>query len=166
MYRRTLFLPPILVVLTFLLDTAVLPVFTGHWLLPAFALLTVHTLGLLLGRTTGTLYGMLAGLAVDVSLSTPLGLMTLFYTGLGYLGGWFGRMMRRNPLAPVVSALVCFAIFELGMIGYATVSSAAFSLNLLTHGLIRIALEVGLIEAFYILYDWLIKPSRSRYARR
>lgn len=166
MFRRNLIWPPVLVALTFFLDTVILPLFFDHWLLPLFALLTVHTLGLLLGRTTGTLYGMLAGLAVDISLGTPLGLMTLFYTSLGYLGGWFGRMMRRNPLAPVVSSLVCFSIFEIALVGYATVASAAFSLELFIHGLIRIPLDMVLIGFFYILYDWLIKPSRSRYAPR
>ena len=149
-----------------LLDTTILPVFVNHWLLPLFALLTVHTLGLLLGRTRGSLLGMLAGLLVDITLSTPLGLMTLFYGGLGYLGGWFGRKMFRNPLAPIISAAVCFTVFELGMVGYATLASAAFSTVLITNALIRIVLDVVLVEAFYVIFDWLIKPSRSRFAAR
>ena len=103
MFRRIL--PPILVLLTFLLDTAVLPIFTNHWLIPPFALLTVHALGLLLGRTQGSLHGMITGLLVDISLGTPLGLMTLFYGVLGYLGGWFGRAMLNHPLAPVISSI-------------------------------------------------------------
>lgn len=149
-----------------LLDTTILPVFVNHWLLPLFALLTVHTLGLLLGRTRGSLLGMLSGLLVDITLSTPLGLMTLFYGGLGYLGGWFGRKMFRNPLAPVISAAVCFTVFELGMVGYATLASAAFSTALITNALIRIVLDVVLVEAFYVIFDWLIKPSRSRFVPR
>jgi len=131
-----------------------------------FALLTVHTLGLLLGRTTGTLYGMLAGLAVDISLSTPLGLMTLFYTGLGYLGGWFGRAMLSHPLAPVISSIIGFTIFEIGMVMYTAVAGAAFNGLMLLHALIRILLDIVLTEGLYILYDWLIKPSRSRFAPR
>lgn len=164
MFRRIL--PPILVVFTFLLDTAILPVFFEHWLIPLSALLTVHTLGLLLGRTNGTLYGMLAGLAVDISLGTPLGLMTLFYGGLGYMGGWFGRVMFRNPLAPVISAAVCFSAFELGVTVYTTIASAAFSGEMFIHALIRIAMDIVLTEVLYILYDWVLKPSRSRYAPR
>lgn len=164
MFRRIL--PPLLVVFTLLLDTAVLPVFTNHWLIPLFALLTVHALGLLLGRTQGTLYGMIAGLLVDISLSTPLGLMTLFYGGLGYLGGWFGRAMLNHPLAPVISAVVCFTVFEFGMALYTIVASAAFSSELLIHALIRLVTDVVLVEGLYVLYDWLIKPSRSRFAPR
>ena len=164
MFRRML--PPILAALTLLLDTAALPVFVSHWLMPLFALLTVHTLGLLLGRTRGTLYGMLTGLLADISVSTPLGLMTLFYGLLGYAGGWFGRRMFRNPLAPLVSSAVCFTVFELGMTGYTALVSAAFSMDMLIRALIRVALDVALVEALYVIYDWLIKPSRSRYAPR
>lgn len=164
MFRRIL--PPILVAFAILLDTTILPVFVSHWLLPLFALLTVHTLGLLLGRTRGSLYGMIAGLLVDITLSSPLGLMTLFYGGLGYLGGWFGRKMFRNPLAPVISAAVCFTVFEMGMAGYATLAGAAFSVELFRNALIRIAVDVALVEALYVIYDWLIKPSRSRFVPR
>lgn len=164
MFRRIL--PSILVAFTLLLDTAILPVFFSHWLMPAFALLTVHTLGLLLGRTRGSLFGMLSGLLVDISVSTPLGLMTLFYGGLGYLGGWFGRKMFRHPLAPLVSALVCFTLFEMGMAGFITLASATISSTVFVQAFIRIALDVVLVEGLYIVYDWLIKPSRSRFAPR
>ena len=153
-------------VLTLLLDTAVLPVFLTPWWMPLFALLTVHTMGLLLGRTRGSLFGMLAGLAVDISVSTPLGLMTLFYGLLGYAGGWFGRKMFRNPLAPVVSAAVCFTLFEMSMIGYTALAGASVGLEMLIHALIRIAVDVVLVEGMYVIYDWLIKPSRSRFAPR
>ena len=163
-FRRIL--PPFLVALTILLDTTILPIFCNHWLLPLFALITVHTLGLLLGRTRGSLFGMIAGLLVDISVSTPLGLMTLFYGLLGYAGGWFGRKMFRHPLAPVISSAVCFTVFEMGMLGYMALASAAFSTTALTHALIRIVLDVALVEGFYVIYDWLIKPSRSRFAPR
>ncbi len=164
MFRRIL--PPLLAVFTLLLDTAILPVFTSHWLIPLFALLTVHALGLLLGRTQGALYGMIIGLLVDVSLGTPLGLMTLFYGGLGYLGGWFGRAMLSHPLAPVISSIIGFTIFEIGMVLYTAVAGAAFNGLMLLHALIRILLDIVLTEGLYILYDWLIKPSRSRFAPR
>lgn len=164
MFRRIL--PPVLAALMLLMDTSVLPVFTDHWLLPLFGLITVHTLGVLLGRTRGTLYGMISGLLMDISVSTPLGMMTLFYGLLGYAGGWFGRKMFRNPLVAVISAAVCFTVFELGIAGYAILAGASFSMERITRALIRIALDVALVELFYIVYDWMIKPSRSRFAPR
>ncbi len=164
MFRRIL--PPILVALTILIDTTILPIFVSHWLTPLFALLTVHALGLLLGRTRGSLLGMIAGILVDISVSTPLGLMTLFYGGLGYLGGWFGRKMARNPLFPVISAAVCFTLFEMGMAGYTALASAAFESGMFVRALIRIALDVALVEGLYIACEWMIGPVRSRTALR
>lgn len=164
MFRRIL--PSFLVAFTLLLDTVVLPVFFRHWLTPLFALITVHTLGLLLGRTRGSLFGMIAGLLVDISISTPLGLMTLFYGGLGYLGGWFGRKMFRRPLAPVVSSAVCFTLFEVGMVGYVALSSASIESEMFVQAFVRVALDVALTGGFYVLYDRLIQPSRSRFAPR
>lgn len=164
MFRRLL--PPILTALMLLIDASILPVFFSHWLMPVFTLITVHVLGLLLGRTRGTLYGMLSGLLTDISVSTPLGLMTMFYGLLGYAGGWFGRRMFRNPLAPLISAAVCFTVFELSMAGYMALAGAAVGVEELIRALIRIALDIALVEGFYVVYDWLIKPSRSRFAPR
>ena len=60
MFRRIL--PVILVLLMLLVDCTVLPVFVTGSLTPLLTLLTVHCLGLLLGRSSGALYGLIAGL--------------------------------------------------------------------------------------------------------
>ena len=137
-------LPPLLVAFMFLLDTAVIPVFCTHWLMPVFALITVHALGILLGRTRGALYGMICGLLVDISISTPLGLMTGFYGILGYAGGIFGHRMYRVVIAPMISAAVCFGVFEFGMALYTTIAAASFHVELFKHALIRLVLDVVL----------------------
>lgn len=164
MFRRIL--PPVFVALTFLLDTAVLPVFSTHWLMPLFALLTVHTMGLLLGRASGALYGMIGGLLVDITISTPLGLMTSFYTLLGYAGGWFARRLFRRSMGPMISAFICFSVFELGMALYTTVAGAAFVQELFVRALIRIALDAVLVQILYIVYDQIIRPDHSIFFRR
>lgn len=159
-------LPSLLVALGILLDATILPMVYNHWFMPLFALVTVHCLGLLLGRTRGVLYGMIAGILVDISVSTPLGLMTLFYAALGYLGGWFGRKMFRNPLMPVIASLVCFTLFELGMAIYTTLASATMEKMLFFRALIRLFADVAATQLLYIVYDWLLKPSHSRFAPR
>ena len=167
MFRKIL--PPILVMIAFLLDTAILPVFISHWLLPLFALLTVHVLGILQGRTSGALYGMICGLLVDIGVSTPLGMMTVFYGALGYAGGWFGRHLFRriNMLfAPLISASICFAVFELGMAGYAVLASAELNMGLLQNALIRLLVDVAAAEVLYIAFEWMLRPSWSRFAPR
>lgn len=164
MLRRIL--PPLIVAFTFFLDTSILPVFSTHWLMPLFALITVHTMGLLLGRTTGALYGMIFGLLADITVSTPLGLMTVFYALLGYVGGLFGRKLFRVFLAPAISAAVCFAVFELGMALYTTVAGAAFVTELFKRALIRLALDVALVQGLYMLYDWMIRPDHMEAHRQ
>ena len=84
MIRRIL--PFVLIAIVFLLDSAVLPALTSFWLVPVFGMVLVHCLGLLLGRARGLLYGMIMGLLVDITVSTPLGLMTVIYALLGFVG--------------------------------------------------------------------------------
>ncbi len=55
--------------------------------LPMLSLMSVACIGLLLGRTRGTLYGMIAGLIIDITVSTPLGVMTLLYAATGFVCG-------------------------------------------------------------------------------
>jgi len=167
MFRKIL--PPLLVALTFLLDTVILPVFVSHWMLPMFALVTVHVLGMQVGRTNGTLYGMICGLLIDITLSTPLGLMTTFYGALGYAGGWFARHLFRRinrKFIPLIAGAVCFGVFEIGMACYAILISATLNVQLLTNALIRLAVDVALAEGLFIVYEWMIQPDWSRFARR
>jgi hypothetical protein len=52
------------------------------------------------------------------------------------------------------------------MVGYAALAGAAVGSEMLMHALIRIAVDTALVEGLYVIYDWLIKPSRSRFAPR
>ena len=56
----------VLVLLALLLDCTILPVFSSSPLMPLWTLMTVHCLGLLLGRSSGALYGLIAGILVDI----------------------------------------------------------------------------------------------------
>ena len=159
-------LPFVLIAAVFLLDSTILPMLTDFWLLPVFGLVTVHCLGLLLGRTRGALYGMILGLIVDIAVSTPLGLMTMIYTLLGYAGGWFGRVMWKNKLAPVISSAVCFTVYELFMDAYIVFLSAQLNGGLLMRSLARVPVYVGAVYAGQYLLGRLLKPSRSRFAPR
>ena len=164
MIRRLL--PFLLIAVFFLLDSAVIPVLTSAWFLPVFSMALIHCLGLLLGRARGLLYGMIMGLLMDITVSTPLGLMTVIYALLGYAGGWFGRIMWRWHLAPVVSALVCFTLYELIMDAYMIFAAAAYEPRLFLRSLVRIPIYVALVYGGQFLLDKLLKPSRSRFAPR
>ena len=92
-------MPYVLVTVFFLVDCTVLPMLTNAWFVPVFSLALIHTLGLLMGRSRGVLLGLISGLMMDISSSTPLGRMTIICVLLAYSGGLFGRYLR--SLRPV-----------------------------------------------------------------
>ena len=92
-------LPALAIVFSVLLDTAVLPVFLyGRYLIPV-SLILVILIGIQLGRMNGMLYGMIAGLLLDISTGT-LGLK-LANSGTG----------TKLPLISVEGTLESSAIF-------------------------------------------------------
>ena len=164
MIRRIL--PFLLIVIVFLVDSTVLPMFTVSWVVPVFGLVLIHCLGLLLGRTRGLFYGMIMGLLVDITVSTPLGLMTVIYALMGYAGGWFSRIMWRSRLAPVVSATICFALYEFIMDLYLIFMSLQYEPALVLRSLVRVPIYVALVFGGQLLLNNMLKPSRSRFVPR
>ena len=164
MIRRIL--PFLLIAAFFLLDSAVLPALTSAWYVPVFGMVLIHCLGLLLGRARGLFYGMIMGLVMDITVGTPLGLMTLIDALLGYAGGWFGRVMWRSKLAPVVSGLVCFAVYELVMDTYVVLMATQYDAHLFLRSLARVPIYTALVYGGQFLLDRLLKPNRSRFAPR
>ncbi len=164
MFRRIL--PGLLTALTLLLDIAILPIFTQSPYMPVFSLLTVLCMGLLLGRTSGLWHGLAAGLLLDILTATPLGLQTLLYTGVGYLGGVFGRAFTRHPLTPLIAAAVSLTLYELVVYIYTVFATFSFNGGMVPTVLIHLVIHIAAAQVLYYLYDYLIKPSRSRFARR
>ncbi|MBR3504036.1 MAG: rod shape-determining protein MreD [Clostridia bacterium] len=164
MIRRIL--PFALIAAFFLLDSAVLPALTNAWFLPVFGMALVHCLGLLLGRARGLLYGMIMGLLMDITVSTPLGLMTLIDALLGYAGGWFGRMLWRTKLAPLISGAVCFALYEFVMDVYVIFMATQYDSGLFLRSLARVPIYMALVWVGELTLDKLLKPNRSRFAPR
>lgn len=164
MFRRIL--PGILTALTLLLDVTVLPMFVSSDLMPSLSLMSVLCIGLLLGRTRGLTHGLIAGLALDILVATPMGLQTILYTLIGYTGGIFCRTFTRHPLTPLLAAAVCFTVYEAVCYLYVVFSTFAFYVTLLPDMLLVLVIHIVAAQAMYYLYDFLIKPSRSRFAPR
>lgn len=163
MMRRLL--PSLLLAAAFLLDTVIVPQFTTFWLVPIISLLLIHCFGLLLGRTRGLLLGMIAGLALDISVSTPLGLMTLIGAALGYAGGWFGRLMWRSRLSPLISSVICFTLYELAMDVYVMLMSAQLESGLILRSLGRVPVYVLLVWGAHIWLKRVLRPGNPYYTR-
>ena len=84
MFRR--FAPFLVILACFVLDTSVLPtVYIGVFTIP-LTLVAVFSIGMLLGRMRGLLYGTLGGLLIDITSGT-LGMMTFFFMACGFLIG-------------------------------------------------------------------------------
>lgn len=165
MMRRLL--PAIFVVLTVIIDVSVTPMITSSWLAPMMSLITVNCIGLMYGRTRGVWYALLAGLMLDIMIGWPFGLWTAVYAATGYISGLIGRAFKRTPLAPAISGLICHALYELIMLTYAYMaSSGGFTSMLVLHALARTGLEAVLVTVMNVVYDLILKPSRSRFAIR
>lgn len=160
------FLPPILILVSALLDLAVLPVLIQSPYLPMMTLITTVELGLLLGRTRGSLFGMIGGLLIDLMTGYPMGLRTVMHIASGYVSGFAGRRFQRYILTPVVAPLLCFVGYEAVMAAYAALSGATVSGADLKDALIRVGIQVVLVQPLYLVFDRMLRPSWSRWAGR
>lgn len=143
-----------------------LPVLIQSQYLPMMTLITTIEFGLLLGRTRGSLYGMIGGLLIDLLTGYPMGLRTLLYISSGYVSGVAGRRFQRYLLTPVVAPLICFIGYEVALGTYAALSGASVGGADIRSALIRVAIQVVLIQPLYLLFDRMLKPSWSRWAGR
>ena len=160
------FLPLILIIVSVLVDMAVFPVLIHSQYLPMLTLITTIEMGLLLGRTRGSLYGMIGGLLIDILTGYAMGLRTLLYIAAGYGSGFAGRRFQRYLLTPVVAPLLCCLGYEAATGVYAVFAGTNIQGADIQAALIRIVLQVVLVQPLYLLYDRMLKPSWSRWAGR
>ena len=160
------FLPLILVLAALLLDISVVPILVSHWAVPSLSLCTVCVLGLLLGRTRGSLYGLIGGVLMDVLVGYPLGLKAVLYILSGYLCGVAGRKFQRYLLTVPVEPALCFILYECTMIVYLFMAGRQFSGGDMLRTLGRIAIETLLCQFFYLWFNRMLRPKWSRYAAR
>lgn len=162
MLRRIM--PTILLLVAMLLDTAVLPEIAPARYLPLLSMLVVIAFGLLLGRTRGAMYGLIGGLLLDISVSTPFGMYSAIFIVSGYLSGLARRRFDRNILTPILAPLICCAAYELFMIGYLYMASDHIYFNILRDGIARLVISVVLTQLMYLWFNRLLKPSWSRFS--
>lgn len=159
--------PALTVLLSVLLDTAVIPVFYyGRFLVP-LSLVVVILIGVQRGRTYGMLYGMIAGLLLDVSTGS-LGLKLFPYVIIGFLVGFLldqqpeidrnmERIERLHILAiRAIWICVLVTLYEVVMLILQYFSTAIFSWVYVGNLLIRVVMVTALTQllhpAFHRLY--------------
>lgn len=170
--------PILLTLLSVLLDTAVLPVFLyGRYLIP-ISLAAVILIGIQRGRMSGMLYGLIAGLLLDVSAGT-LGMKLLPYVLIGFLVGFFldsqpqiSRSLdqkERLQLYAVRAIWICVPVllYEIVMLVYQYFSTAIFEWKYVRDLLARTLLTIGLCLLLYRpFYAMLVgKQDRGLHSR-
>lgn len=124
MFRR---LSPILLILVcFILDTAILPIVYGGVYTVPLTIIAVFCIGMVLGRMSGLLFGTLGGLLMDITTGT-LGAMTFFFMFVGFMIGLIvyqpadrilpsRRKQRRRTLWQAVWVFALYTVGELAIL--------------------------------------------------
>lgn len=159
-------LPFVILFFSLLLDVSILPPLISHWAMPILLLDSVIVLGLLLGRTRGILYGMIAGVLLDILVCEPIGLMTMLFAVCGYLSGIAGRKFQRYLLTVAVTPILCLLFFEAATAFYALLAGATVTGVAAGRALARVGIQTALCQLLYLFYNFLLKPKWSRYAAR
>lgn len=155
--------PILTILLSVLLDTAIIPVFYyGRFLLP-LSLIVVILIGIQLGRTYGLLYGTIAGLLLDVTTGT-LGMKLFPYMIIGFLVGFLldqqpeidrsmERIERLHILAiRMIWISVLLAIYEIVMLVLQYFSTAIFTWVYVGNLAIRVLLLTALTQLLHPVF--------------
>ena len=166
--------PIFTVLLSVLLDTSVIHVlYHGVFLIPV-SMIVVVLISILLGKSWGVLYGLIAGLILDVTAGT-LGLKLFGYIALGFMVGLMldqqdhkGMIERdqsiRNALARIIWIAVFVGLYEVVMLIYQYFSTAVFEWAFVQNLLIRLGTTVVLSTLLYPLLRRMYLGKRSRFA--
>ncbi len=144
-----------------LLDVTILPLFIHSQYLPNFTLLMVVSLGLRLGKTRGTLYGLTTGLLVDVSVGAAMGLNTLTLILIGYGCGYLGRLRKHALQNGVLGYLLGVMLYEIVHIAYLYLAGGYVVGAVLLSTLWRVLISVACGGLLYFLSGLWTRPVRS-----
>lgn len=105
----------ILIIITaFVLETSVFPFLPFLVVSPNLLLIIVFTIGFVYGEREGVLYGILAGLLMDVFYSGPFGYFTLIFGWIGFMNGFFSRLYYDEYIfLPIVMCGINEVIYNL-----------------------------------------------------
>ena len=98
--------------ISFLLQSTLLSQFTVGGITPNLLIITVATVGQLLGRRYGMISGFIGGLIVDIFFGRVIGFYALLYMVTGYCNGLFRKLLFSGdfklPIALIVGSDFAF----------------------------------------------------------
>lgn len=166
--------PIFTVLLSVLLDSSIIHVlYHGVFLIPV-SLIVIIMISMLLGRAWGVLYGLIAGLILDVTAGS-LGLKLFGYIAIGFMIGLMldqqdhrGAIERdvriRNAVSRIIWIAVFVGLYEIVMLVYQYFSTAIFEWGFVRNMLIRLGTMLVLSALSYPLFRRMYLGKRSRFA--
>jgi rod shape-determining protein MreD len=131
---------------------------------PDLGLVLTVAVAFYLGPERGAAFGFLTGLAVDLFLSTPLGLSALSFALVGYGVGFVQDGLVRSPrwVAPIMGGLGGLA----GGVLFVAIAAVAGQEQLLTLSSVRIVVIAGAYDALIALAVFPVARWAIREPRR
>ena len=111
---RKILINIVMLILAFTIQICVFPQLSFLSSAPNLLLILVFICGFIEGKERGMLYGLIAGLFMDLFYSGPFGFYTLFFVNLGYVSGIFTRYYYEDYITlPLVLSLASDLIYNL-----------------------------------------------------
>ena len=94
-----------IIILAFAIQNCIFPFIPFLSASPNFMTILVFSYGFIYGREEGMLYGMIAGILMDLFYSVPIGLFMLLYLWMGYINGFLSRYFYEDYI--VLPLVMC-----------------------------------------------------------
>ena len=158
---RKWLVPALLILLLLMLDTAVVPVFLTNVFYVPLTLVLIICIGASYGRISGMLYGLGAGVLIDILVGYPLGMRIFQYVAAGFLSGLIVHVTDeerlRHGFRPVMYA-VRLGLFSAGfhflsevVLGvYQYFNTARYEGVYAVNALVRVVLGTALVLLLYM----------------
>jgi rod shape-determining protein MreD len=111
---RRIIINILLIVLAFTVQNCVFPLLPFLTATPNLLLILTFSFGFIYGSRAGMLYGLLAGILLDLFYSGPFGFYTLLFINVGYLNGIFTKYYYDDYITlPLLMSLVNELVYNL-----------------------------------------------------
>lgn len=94
-----------MILIAFAIQSCIFPFIPFLSASPNFMLILVFSYGFIYGRREGILYGLLAGVLMDLFYSGPLGFFSLIYIWIGYVNGMLSKFYYEDYI--VLPLIMC-----------------------------------------------------------
>lgn len=102
---RRNFVNVLVIILGFAIQNCIFPFIPFLSAAPNIITILVFTLGFIHGKKEGIIFGILAGILMDLFYSVPLGFFTLLYLWIGYINGILSKYFYEDYI--VLPLLMC-----------------------------------------------------------